>query len=92
MAMVGWLPWLMRARYIPGVLKLHAMLAVRRDGDDAAVAVQRFELFLDDLVGCVLQLHALVLHQGADRSRATVRRMKYSPVPVPETAQEWFDA
>src|SRR5215472_4983184 len=25
-------------------------------------------------------------------SRATPRRMKYSPAPVPETAQDWLDA
>ena len=79
------------ARNMPGVLKLQAIWPSGCDGDDATIAVQGIELLVDDFVGRSLQAHVAELTR-LQTSRATPSRMKYSPVPVPETAQDWFEA
>ena len=59
----------MRARNMPGVLKRPGHLAVRRDGDDAAIAFECGEFFADDVVDGFLQALAFVLNASADGAR-----------------------
>ena len=54
------------ARNIPESVEAPGELAVGSEGDDASVAVDGGELFLDDFIGGRLQPHAFVLHEGAD--------------------------
>src|ERR1700761_7561866 len=44
-------------------------IALGIDGDDTSVALHVGELMLDDLVGGLLQAHAFVLNERADRPR-----------------------
>ena len=53
----------------PRSVEAPSQLAVRRDGDDAAIAVNRVELLVDDLVGGLLQGHAFEVDQIADLAR-----------------------